>query len=485
MSFPSLSRRGFLQTAAIAAGAKAAKPQGRPNIIFLMSDEHRSDALGCAGNNVVRTPNLDRMAASGVRFTRTYCQGPLCQPSRASLMTGQYVHQHGQVWNQMDMNPEWTTMMRQLQRAGYVTGKVGKCHFAAKGVPGRTDWKQHFGLDWLVEEYDKGLYAKGAVSSYTRYLKSRNLLDAYLAELKTAGMRWGTTSQIPQEHTQTAYLADQAIDWMRHYKSEQPFFLWVSFIDPHPPFIDQTLWAERYQGVRPPLGPPDPPALTDNAWGRYLRGLMKAFGSDTLTPEMAASAARHYYGMISLIDQKIGDIVKAVDELGFGKNTWFVYTADHGEMMSDHKLMYKLVFYKGSVLVPNIVRPPGGMTGRTVNGPVESIDLTATVMDIAGAELPACRGRSLAPFTKGQGTTREVAHSELSGWNNKGNYFVMVATERYRYVYDKANSLACELFDLEKDPDELHNLVEEPGYAGIRKDLHKDYVTPFLADAKS
>jgi len=101
----------------------------RPNIVFLMADEHRFDALGCAGNRAVQTPNLDRMASEGVRFERTYCQGPLCQPSRASIMTGRYVHQHGQTWNGIDMKPEWPTMMKALKQAGYTTAKTGKCHF--------------------------------------------------------------------------------------------------------------------------------------------------------------------------------------------------------------------------------------------------------------------------------------------------------------------------------------------------------------------
>jgi arylsulfatase A-like enzyme len=162
------------------------------------------------------------------------------------------------------------------------------------------------------------------------------------------------------------------------------------------------------------------------------------------------------------------------------RDTWFFFTADHGEMLGDHELMFKNVFYKGSVLVPNIIRPAGGAPARTVARPVESIDITATVLDIAGAKLPQCQGRSLVPLIHGQGVPREVAYSELAGHQNKGNYCVMAATERYRYLYDKENDLPCELFDLEKDPDELLNLVDEPGHAGLRKDLHRDCVLPFL-----
>ena len=222
------------------------------------------------------------------------------------------------------------------------------------------------------------------------------------------------------------------------------------------------------------------PDLPENAWGRYLRQWINAMGTGDLTPEKVADIERHYYGMISLVDQKIGEIFKTVDELGKAKNTWFIYTADHGEMMGDHKMMYKNVFYRHSVRVPNIVRPPGGMAGRTEKGLVESIDLTATILDLAGAQLPTCRGRSLVPLVKGQGKAREVAHSELAGHQNKGNYFVAAFNERYRYTYDKENDLACELYDLEKDADEMHNLVDDPSFAGLRKDMHKDYVLPFM-----
>jgi arylsulfatase A-like enzyme len=488
------SRRQFLATAA-AASVKSAKPQDRPNIVFLMSDEHRADAMGCAGNHAVHTPNLDRLAARGVRFARTYCQGPLCQPSRASLMTGQYVHQHRQTWNDLEMNPAWPTMMRQLQRAGYYTAKFGKAHLTRSGYTpeSKLDWSRSFGFDHILEEYDRSVHVRpGVMTPFMAYLKGLNLLETYQSEIpssRSPGVRRtdmykGFVSKIPQEHNPAAFLAGRAIEFLRAYKRDKPLYLEVSFVDPHPPLIDDSRWAAQYEGAKVPLAPFDPPPQPNNAWGNYLRRWIQATGTATLTPEAVARATRHYYGKISLVDQKIGDIVNAIHDLGLGDNTWIFYTADHGDMMGDHKLMYKNVFYQGSVQVPNIVQPPGGMTGRTVEGPVESIDITATVLDAAGVELPSAKGRSLMPFTKGQGVAREVAHSELAGLNNKGNFLVMAATARYRYTYDWENKLACELFDLEKDPGESHNLVEEPGSAGIRNDMHKDYLLPFMEDKK-
>lgn len=494
-----LSRRSFLQSVAAASTTRAAAD--RPNIVFLMADEHRYDALGCAGNSAVFSPNLDRLAAEGVRFSHTYCQGPLCQPSRASIMTGQYVHQHGQSWNRIGMKPEWPTMMKALQKAGYTTAKVGKCHFAGGGsgsLTGSKDLRDNapigrkFGFDWLVEEYDKFIHTlPGIATPYTEYLRKKGLYETYCSEIPAmagfdgnAGSKrplWaGITTKLAPEDLQCSFVADTAIDWLRAYRQDKPFFLWVSFIEPHPPNADAARWTARYKDAKVPTGPIIMPDLPDNAWGRYLKTWITNTGTGKLTPDLVVDAERHYYGMISQIDAKIGDIVKTISDIGKSRNTWFIYTADHGEMMGDHKMMYKNVFYRGSVRVPNIVRPPDAMRGRIEDGLVQSIDLTATVLDLAGANLPTCQGQSLVPLIKGRGKAREVVHSELAGHQNKGNYFVAAFDKRYRYTYDKENDLPCELFDLEKDPDELHNLVDDPTFAGLRKDMHKDYVLPFM-----
>ena len=482
-----ITRRQFLgTTAAVACSAQAAEST-RPNILFLMSDEHRHDALGCAGNPVIQTPNLDNLAKRGVHFTHTYCQGPLCQPSRASIITGQYVHQHGQTWNQFSMKPEWPTMMKSLQTAGYETAMVGKAHFAGDGVVAQdrdfrnTEWSQRFGLDWMVEEYDKAiLQIPGAKTPYTEYLRSKDLLSTFLAETphtrpNIRDAYAGKVSKLPLADCQSSFIGDRAIDFLRTRKptgkDAKPFFLWVSFVEPHPPIIDNSFWAERYKDANIPVGPVVMPELKDDAYGRYIRTWIHNIGSENFTPEGAARMARHYYGMMSQVDRKIGDIVRALQETGADKNTWIIYTADHGEMMGDHKMVFKNVFYRGSVRVPNIVSPPGGMKGRTSAELVESIDLTATMLDVAGAELPQCQGRSLVPLVKGQARGRDVVFSELAGHQNKNNFFVMAATRRYRYLYDKLNDLPCELFDLEKDPDEMHNLIDDPGHAAIRKDL--------------
>ena len=506
-----MSRREFLRTAAAGTSGLAfgtgklsgtsaearQKNSGRPNILFITTDEHRYDALGAAGNKVIQTPNLDKLAAGGVRFARTYCQGPLCQPSRASIMTGQYVHQHGQTWNRFDMKPEWPTMMKQLQKSGYFTAKIGKTHFYAGSPSGSRDLRKNqgfvrsFGLDYVLEEFDKQAHAiKGIVTPYTEYLKEKGLYQAYIKETPEHGTPkarvednyLGKTSQLSQEHDLTSFIAHKSIEWLDGYQDQKPFFLWISFVAPHPPLIDDPIWAAFYKNKKILPGPRQRPKIPDNAWGRYLGGWLKGIKTEKLTPELLLEAARHYYGMVSLIDQKIGDLVNALERQGREANTWIIFTADHGEMLGDHGLMFKNVFYKGSVLVPNIIHPPGGGTPRVVNSPTQSIDLTATVIDLARAESPKdSRGRTLLPFLEGNGKPREAAFSEMAGHGNRGNFLVMTATDRYRYLYDSQNEIPCELFDLQEDPDELNNLVDDPGYEKVRKNLHNNFLKPFMS----
>lgn len=477
-----------------------------PNIIYLLSDQHRHDALGCAGNPVVQTPNLDRMASEGVRFTRTYCQSPICQPSRASVLTGLYAHQHGLSTNfRGDFDPEWDTLARHLQQVGYTTALVGKTHFySPKGdqftqtPDGPTldlrqfeNFVKSFGFDYVLEEFDRYVHAfpqATLITNYSEYLKAKGLLESYRKQIQSIWRltpeHWnGVTSVLPQEDDLTFYIADRAIDWLEQYDGDGPFFLNVSFVQPHVPLMDDPIWAEHYRDVEIPLGPRQPPRNPGGVWGDYLDNfLFKHSNSHLLTDEYVTNGARHYYGMVSLIDQRIGDIMRTVEDRGWGGNTWFVYSADHGEMLGDHNLMAKMNFYKSSVLVPAIVRLPEPMVGKVVNSIVESIDLSATILDAAGAApLEDSQGRSLIPFLEGDGKPKEAAFSAISRGSDPEQYFIMVATEQYRLTLERNTGQFCELFDLKNDPDELNNLVDDPAFQGVREDMKKDLLEPHLA----
>lgn len=462
----------------------------RPNIILFYSDSHRYDAMGCAGNSAIQTPNLDRLAENGVHFTNTYCQSPLCQPSRASMITGKYVRDHGIHRNRMDMDPGWTTFMKQLQGAGYRTSVVGKTHFLIPGSGGNPDLRANsdvicsFGFDYALELFDSQALIFPVTTPYSEYLKEKGLFDTFLKEVKDKKIRDenkfdGITSEIPEEHSRICFTADNALNWLKAHDDKQPYFLWVSFVEPHFPFIDYGHWADFYKDKEIPLGNLEPLSIPDNAYGQYLKKLENIDYLGRREKDYILNCARHYYGMISLMDQRIGDIIKAVRDRGEEDNTYLIYTSDHGEMLGQHGLMTKLMFYRPSALVPTIIQPPQDTKTKVITAPTQSIDITATILDAAGANpIKGAGGRSLLPAIRGESLDRDIAFSELS--REHDNYFVMAATERYRYLYDRENDLACELFDLAEDPNEDHNLVNDPAYEGIRQDIHNDYVNPFL-----
>ncbi len=475
----------------------------RPNIVLLFSDQHRHDVLGCAGHPVVVTPNIDRLASNGVRFSAAYCQSPVCQPSRASLITGRYAHQTGITRNfNQDLDPTWDTMMKRLQAKGYVTASIGKTHYytpkelspdgAGAGEAERPfdlrsyeELVRSFGWDHVLEEFDRYVHALDWVSTpYTEFLSERGHLEDYRSHIRSVWRltphHWdGVTSPLPQEEDLTCFLADHAISWLERHDGA-PFLLKVAMVQPHVPLMDDPIWARHYEGADVPLGPRTRPEPPNDTWGRYLEELRKHSNSHLLTDEYVREGARHYFGMISLIDQRIGDIVRAVVDRGWADNTWFIYTSDHGEMLGDHNLMAKMCFYRSSVRSPLIVTPPAGSSSRVVDEPVELVDVSATVLDLAGAG-PLGEGQSLRPAVEGRPVGREVAFSAIQSREADGAYFVSAATERLRATFERNSGVPCELFDLETDPAEEHNLVGERGCEPLIEQMRTKYVEPHLA----
>jgi len=459
----------------------------KPNIIYILSDQHRSDAMGCAGNKVIQTPSLDQLAANGVRFTRAHCQSPVCQPARASIITGLYTQQHGISRNDKEFDPAWPTMMKQLQKAGYTTALFGKTHFhhprsqaTADGIwdmRQKEDFVRSFGYDYVMEEFDRYVHAFDQVRThYTEYLKGKGVYEPYRDQIRSifrlTPHHWdGVTSVLSHEDELSSFIADRAVDWLKSAQCQQPFFLSLNFVAPHVPLMDAPIWADYYKDAQIELGPNVPPEIPNQVWGEYMKSLQQHSNSHLLTDEYVLNGARHYYGSISLFDQKIGEVLSLLDALDLAGNTWIVYSADHGEMLGDHNLMAKMSFYKPCVVVPAIIKPPAPMAGRVENGIVEAIDLTATILDIAGAEpMPGSDAISLLSCLGGQGKTRDAAFSAISGMGGR-YYFFSVHTGRFRYTMERNTGTPCELFDLVEDPLEMRNLVNDPGYARVVKEM--------------
>ncbi len=483
-----------------------ADPAKKPNIIFLFSDQHRYDAMGCVGNPVIQTPHIDRLAARGTNFTNTHCASPICVPSRASILTGLYPHQNRVTYNVRDEpDPVLPTMPRQLQKAGYRTAIIGKTHYwNIRGrdrpsfsllkwgidVREQEDYVRLFGFDDVIEEFDLYVHAYKKINIYTHYsdyLRNRGKLDKYKKQIQSVWREtpnhWdGQTSVLTQEEDETMFITRKATNWLRQQDNSCPFFLNVGYVAPHVPHISDPIWAEYYKDKKIPVGPWTFPEKSSEVWGKWLNRTYKVSNSHLMSKDYRMNSARHYYGRISLIDQGIGKIVRTIQEMGIADNTWIIYSSDHGEMLGDHKIMGKEMFYKGSLRVPNIICPPKGMSPKKADSLVEGIDIPATILDIADAEaLPNSPGQSLLPIMKGGNSKKEVAFSELGPTiDGKIRHFVSAATKRYRLTYETTTSTPCEFFDLQDDPDELHNRINDAAYKKLKNGMIKDLIVPHM-----
>ncbi len=448
--------------ALLASALPATLAAARPNVILLESDDHHFQALGCMGDPV-RTPNLDRLAARGVLFRNNICQGTACAPSRNSLLTGSYPHNTGVFHNQDGNMPAgvWT-LPAALQRAGYTTALVGKNHFKPPsdytGRPGQkprelTVKETHaLGFDFVHSVNGKVSVAAPVAGRrpdddpYRAYLRGKGLLEKL--EQDYASNRGGRAeasapSVLAVEDWQDSYIARQAAEWIRDYRGEKPFFMWVDFVTPHPPADPPEPYASEYdwREVRAPLPRPAnaPPP----------RGPLRNATDETFQRFRAS-----YYAMITALDAQIGGILDALEKAGQLDHTLIVFTGDQGSMLGDLGLWGKGVFYKGSINSPLIIAGPGVTAkGSKVDRPVELLDVTPTLLELAGAsdeDRRRCFGQSLTPLLTGrEGYTREAAFAEEADSQ-------MVADARYKYVRHATEPM---LFDLENDPNETSNLA--------------------------
>jgi arylsulfatase A-like enzyme len=470
----------------------------RPNILWLLSDQHRADVIGAAGHPVVRTPRLDALAASGTLFEDAYCQGPLCMPSRASMLTGRYVRDHGVSDNKSTLASGWPTMVQSIRDAGYQTAAIGKMHLyphrpdVADGLPAMHG----YGFDY-VNEIGGKLASRRVRSGYTDYLAELGLLDVYRQSVRQSATgskapMWTVgSSPLPVDAYIDNWVADQAAAWLAQADSQRPFFLWVGFPGPHNPWEAPARFVEQYAGADLDLDTARRPELpADGPLRQILDRLLSYSSSATLTEERIRQVRRYYFANVTLIDTAIGRILDALYRHGRDHDTWVVYSTDHGEMLGSHGLLSKMIFYEPAVRVPLIIRPPGGRPGhrggwpgqrggaakRRISGLVEQVDLVATLVELAGAAaIPQSPGRSLTSALKdGPWSGREVVVSENYG-------FGMWRTGRYKLVLHESDQIPVQLFDLAEDPHEDRNVVAEPGYQRVLTQLIESQARPFLA----
>ncbi len=414
--------------------AKEPFRKDKPNVLFIMSDQHNAMALSCYGNSEISTPNLDRIAKNGVRFENAFCTTAQCVPSRYSIWTGRYARSTGTYGNGNGQNASENTVADLFDKAGYVTGTIGKHHMVMNKE------NQNHGFDVVLNPTDR----------------TTPLNPLPYDEVHPGRSEVGE-SPLPNEKHTSGMVASASIKFIDENK-DHPFVLWCSFQGPHTPIVPSAPWSKQYDPMKLTLPPNHDsvdwkvPGMEDliSKSGKYSKEI---YHKETLA---------NYYGMISQIDYNIGLVLDELDRLGLTDNTIIVYTADHGEMMSEHGAWTKgMTGYDATVRVPLIIKYQDKFSGnKTLDELACSIDLLPTLLDLSGLPIPEnIQGKSLVPLITNKATWREYAFSELGSSTQTSVITVRGKTEKYVLFRKKGMVEYEQFFDLKNDPWETSNLA--------------------------
>lgn len=467
------------------AGALRAEAQGAPdgpiNVLFIMSDQHNAHTLGASDNGFggvsgSLTPNLDRLAAQGVRFTRAFCSAPQCAPSRYTMLTGRWPHFHGLRWNGVWEPRLYETFPSLAREAGYRTATIGKNHLA--WLEQNQPLVEDHGFDLILDKDDyKQFCQDNGVPIHSAGGNYWSMPDVP-GKINAAGYTYNTNEFHP-----SGYSADKVIEFIEQCAAdESPFVCWYQMQDPHAPLLpsgpdDPHDWAHRYH-------PFDNLGLPPNL-GKLATTVLFAFLQDQYigtTDDEWRQFLSYYYGLITQVDFNIGRVLTRLDELGLADNTLVIYTADHGEMGSEMSAWTKWnIHYDAISRVPLIVRLPGVIpAGQVIDALVSNVDFFPTMVELTGVPISDARrtqvdGESLVDLMlAGQAPLgwRDEVFSELgvAGLSNHRGRTRMVRTQEAKYAYGEDDDEA-ELYDLLADPWEIDDVASVPGYATLLSEM--------------
>ena len=438
-----------------------------PNILWYCTDQQRFDTIGALGNSYVQTPTIDQLVREGTAFTHAYCQSPICTPSRSSFMTGLYPSRLHNTRNGNDTFPPWPPVITKLiAQAGYECGLIGKFHLQSSGR--RTEPRLDDGFDyWKFSHAPRDDWPEG--HDYAEWVREQG---GDLNALRDSAER------VPTELHQTTWASERALEFIRG-SHDRPWLLNVNVYDPHPPFIPPKSYADRFRAEDMP-GPHYRPS--DLEQQKKLAAV--DFQGEVKPPEGhdAKRMQALYYAMIAQIDDQFARLLAALDETGQLENTAIIFTSDHGESLGDHGLLEKgCRFYEGLVRIPLIFRWPGRFAANLQSDAlVELLDLTATLLELAGLPQPEYQqGRSLMPILRGEADPhqlREFVRSEyfdaLDSYftGGSGTFATMYRDRRHKLCVYHGHDVG-ELYDLEADPWEFENLWDSPEHQQLRHEL--------------
>lgn len=444
----------------------------RPNILFIMSDDHAAHAISAYGSQINSTPNIDRIAAEGVRFTNCFCTNSICAPSRATILSGLHSHLNGVRTLEDHLDRNILTFPSLLRASGYETAIIGKWHLGHG-----PRWDPNGFDDWTIlpgqgEYFDPPMSVRGKEKIYPGYV--------------------------------TDVLTDLALEWLHQRNTEKPFFLMLHHKAPHRPWLPDERHARLYEDVTIP----EPKTFDDDyatriaaeaAQMRIDRDLtfrdLKAGVPKGLSKEQEKSwkyqrYIKDYLRCVASIDDNVGRVLDYLDAAGLSENTVVIYTSDQGFFLGDHGWYDKRLMYEESLRMPMLLRYPAMVQKPTMCDPmVTNVDFAPTFLDLAGVTIPETfQGRSLVPLLRGETPPDWPTSMYYRYWMHMDEYHKVwahlgVRTLRYKLIYYYGEALGTtgsedipapktwELFDLEKDPLELRNVFDDPAYAEVVRSL--------------
>lgn len=437
----------------------------RPSIVLFLLDQMRADAVGATGRGPARSPNVDRIAASGVRFEQAVTSAPLCRPARISLMTGQPVHRHRFGNNQRTPEPEQVVshVRRLRDEARYRTVVVGKTHLHT-GVGHLDDHRgilARWGYDRAVELPDAMDYRTRSAHSDSLSPERDRVRRMYVASHPLRAPAPDSPPwRIPEEDHLDLFCARAASSEIERHR-ELPLYLQVCFPGPHPPFDAPLRFRRPPAPAEIPWLSPIPSGGTGPQSPITRRRLLR---SGLWSEEALAGLRLDYLAKVALVDEAIGTVWAALERAGLLEEAWIILTADHGDMLGDNGLIGKVVCREASVRIPLILRPPGGIAGWTDRGTADLTDVTATILEIAGLAGDGLQGRVLGGP---EGASAHRCRPILSA--NLGT--VSIRDERYTLAWDRRLALPVELYDREADPQQRHNRANDPEMEAVTRSL--------------
>ena len=440
----------------------------QPNILFVLSDQHNARCMSCAGEPLLQTPHMDRLAREGIRFARAYANSAHCGPSRISYLTGIYEHWHRRHGNSDEPPDHLNPITATLRQAGYETALIGK---------------GHIGVHWPRREFDTTCFSTNTDALPDDPLTCdyfRSLVDAGVADDHDNTNKWkqhpdcAVTSPLALEHSMEVWCGDEAVNYLRDRDKGKPFFAYVCFERPHDPLTVPEPYDRLYDPDQVTV-----PANADDPFEGKSERQQKSMRGELWYPYRPRDEAHlkkciaYYYALVTLIDEQIGRMLAELEAQGILEDTIVIYASDHGDFAGEHGLIWKnLGFYECVHRVPLIIRYPNALpTGEVFDRFVESVDLYPTLTELLGIQTPnTVQGRSLVSAVQGQ-----------EDWNKravlcehvKGYHHMSMRTEDFRITFDLTGD-ESEIYDHRTDPGEIHNRWDDPEYREIRETLLMD-----------